>query len=95
MATHSMTIPTDMTNSADRTGGDRLIDTAELIDRMAHDLKASSDANLPHCYFVEQAKLRLAGLHGREHRANDAHKMVSKNTVNGSSSVFYAWAMPE
>lgn len=89
VALHSMPVPKQ------HSGEERHLDTVELIDRMAHDLKASSDADLPHCYFVEQAKLRLAGIHTRERAANDAVKMVSKNTVNGPSSVFYAWAMPE
>ncbi|THF53770.1 hypothetical protein [Allorhizobium terrae] len=89
VAMNSMPIPTQPNS------GERSLDTVELIDRMAHDLKASSDADLPHCYFVEQAKLRLAGVHTRERAANDTVKTVSKNIVNGPSSVFYAWAMPE
>ncbi|OLP44340.1 hypothetical protein [Rhizobium oryziradicis] len=89
VAMNSMPIPTQPD------GFERSLDTVELIDRMAHDLKASSDADLPHCYFVEQAKLRLAGVHTRERAANDAVRTVSKNIVNGPSSVFYAWAMPE
>ncbi|MDQ0454487.1 hypothetical protein [Rhizobium paknamense] len=90
MAQHSMSTP------ADRSPVERHLDTAELIDRLAHELKATSDADLPHCYFVEQARLRLAGQHRPERSAaNDAARQMPKTAVYASSSVFYAWAMPE
>ncbi|MGG7518592.1 hypothetical protein ACQ3G6_11955 [Allorhizobium undicola] len=89
MTTHSMSL-------ADPRHQDRALDTAELIDRLAHELKATSDADLPHCYFVEQAKLRLSGNHRPEKQAaNDAVHAAPRNMAHASSSVFYAWAMPE
>ncbi|MCM2291201.1 hypothetical protein NAC44_02510 [Allorhizobium sp. BGMRC 0089] len=80
---------------ATKTRPERSLDTNQLIDRIANDLKASSDADLPHCYFVEQARLRLAGQQGRLSAANDATHPLRKQGLKSSASVFYAWAMPE
>lgn len=76
--------------------GERSLGTAELIDRLAQELRASSDGDLPHSYFVEQAKLQLAGLDmSNADNANDAAVRIRKAAVNGPASVFHAWAMPE
>ena len=40
---------------------DRAIEAPELIDRLAEQLRQSSDVDLPHSYFVEQVQLGLAG----------------------------------
>lgn len=76
--------------------GERSLGTAELIDRLAEELRASSDVDLPHSYFVEQAKLQLAGLDlSNADNANETSGQVRKTAVNGPASVFHAWAMPE
>lgn len=71
-------------------------DRPELIDRLAEKLRATSDVDLPHAYFVEQVRLGLAG--------RDLADLAAANHVEGASrrpppqasgSVFRAWAMPE
>ena len=80
------------------TGPERAIESPELIDRLAHELRASSDASLPHSYFVEQVKLGLAGhtTHASG-GANDAapapvRKMAASDC---GASIFQSWALPE
>ncbi|MCM2477455.1 hypothetical protein HGO38_28825 [Rhizobium sp. CG5] len=90
VAYNSMPIPT---GSAP---GERSLGSAELIDRLAQELRASSDGDLPHSYFVEQAKLQLAGIDlSNADNTNDATAQIRKTAVNGPASVFHAWAMPE
>lgn len=75
---------------------ERAIESPELIDRLAEELRASSDVGLPHAYFVEQVKLRLAGKTTDHHRAaNDISEMARKTAVNESASVFKSWAIPD
>ncbi|MBW8318632.1 MAG: hypothetical protein K0M47_04465 [Rhizobium sp.] len=68
----------------------------ELIDRLAEKLRATSDVDLPHSYFVEQVRLGLAG--------RDLADLAAANHIEGASrqpppqvsgSVFRAWAMPD
>lgn len=76
--------------------GERSLGSAEFIDKLAEELRASSDVDLPHSYFVEQAKLQLAGLDvSNADNANDAAMQMRKTVVNGPASVFHAWAMPD
>ncbi len=37
------------------------IDTPELIDRLATEMRATGDRELPHSFYVEQVKRSLAG----------------------------------
>ncbi|MGV8938911.1 MAG: hypothetical protein ACOH2J_17465 [Allorhizobium sp.] len=75
---------------------DRVIESKELIDRLAEELRASSDVGLPHSYFVEQVKLGLAGTSTRDlHADNDSSDMGRKTAANESASVFMSWAMPD
>lgn len=68
----------------------------ELIERLAEELRLTSDVDLPHSYFVEQVKITLAGQAiTADEAANDAAALVRKGVVNGDSSVFQAWAMPD
>lgn len=68
----------------------------ELIDRLAEQLRASSDVHLPHVYFVEQVKLQLAGRdpNDRETLA-DLETSVRRSVARTPRSVFQAWAMPD
>ena len=82
------------------TGGgsasERAMESPELIDRLAEELRTSSDVDLPHSYFVEQVKLRLAGKTTDDHHvANDTAQMARQTAVNDSASVFKSWAIPD
>ncbi|MCM2398877.1 hypothetical protein NBH19_22610 [Rhizobium sp. S95] len=75
---------------------DRALEAPEFIDRLAEELRASSDIDLPHAYFVEQVKL---GLSGREltdvEAANDIEGYTRPPHARVAASVFNCWAMPE
>ncbi|QLF70990.1 hypothetical protein FE840_016345 [Peteryoungia desertarenae] len=74
----------------------RVIGTPELIDRLAEELRSSSDVDLPHSYFVEQVKLRLAGSTDPDRLAANAVESRSPAySRKVSASVFQAWAMPD
>ncbi|MHA7968467.1 hypothetical protein [Rhizobium sp. CAU 1783] len=75
---------------------ERVLNTPEFIDRLAEELRASSDVDLPHSYFVEQVRLGLA-----DHdltdlaAANDVEGLSRKFPPQANGTVFRAWAMPE
>jgi hypothetical protein len=74
----------------------RQMDLAELIDRLAEELRATSDVDLPHAYFVEQVRHTLAGRTiTSDQAANDAAALVRKRAVYNDGAVFQAWAMPD
>ncbi len=71
-------------------------ETERIIDRLAEELRASGGVDLPHSYFVEEVRLRLAG---RDLSALDTDQTM-KTLIRGwkpkaAPSVFNAWAMPE
>jgi hypothetical protein len=75
---------------------DRAIEVPELIDRLAERLRASSDVDLPHSYFVEQVQLGLGGKHLADHLiANDIEGVGRKPQKMAAQSVFHSWAMPD
>ena len=80
------------------TGPETAMESPELIDRMAEELRASSDASLPHSYFVEQVKLGLAGhtIHASG-AANDAGPAPARKMAASDcgASIFQSWARPE
>lgn len=72
------------------------LDTPELIDRMAAEMRASSGSDLPHAYFVEQVKLKLAGQKTRiDKPANDAVLKAKPGSPEHPSAIFHAWALGE
>lgn len=74
----------------------RAIDAPELIDRLAERLRASSDVDLPHSYFVEQVRLGLGGIDLADQMiANDIESAGRKQQKTAAQSVFHAWAMPD
>jgi hypothetical protein len=76
----------------------RSIETPELIDRLAVEMRATGDRDLPHSFYVEQVKRKLAGTRSRTDpvAANDETAEPPKAQVAAStSSVFQCWAMPE
>lgn len=89
-----MAVPSSVSVPRESATSDRSLNAADLIDRLAEELRASSDVDLPHSYFVEQVKLTLAGRDmSNADAANDAVVAVRKHAVHGGSAVFQAWAM--
>ena len=77
-------------------GTDKSLDTPEFIERLAEQLRATSDVDLPHAYFVEQVRLGLAGRDLTDlAAANDIEGASRPRTQQAGSSVYRAWAMPE
>jgi hypothetical protein len=75
---------------------DRAIDAPELIDRLAEKLRASSDVDLPHSYFVEQVRLGLAGADLTDHAAANAIETgAHRGKPAATQSVFNCWARPD
>lgn len=75
---------------------DRTIEAPELIDRLAEKLRASSDVDLPHSYFVEQVRLGLAGADLTDHAAANAIESGAHRRKRAATqSVFDAWARPD
>ena len=75
---------------------DRTIEAPELIDRLAEKLRASSDVDLPHSYFVEQVRLGLADKNLADRlAANDIESGGHRGRRQPARSVFHAWAMPD
>jgi hypothetical protein len=73
-----------------------VIDAPELIDRLAEQLRQSSDVDLPHSYFVEQVRLGLAGKDLSDRlAANDIETGSHRGKRQPARSVFHAWAMPD
>ncbi|MQB10550.1 hypothetical protein DXT96_11900 [Agrobacterium sp. ICMP 6402] len=70
------------------------IDTPELIDRLAAEMRATGDRELPHSFYVEQVKRTLAGQTTARRAANDEMPRT-KIPAASTSSVFQCWAMPE
>ena len=66
-------------------------DTQELIDRLATELRAKSDPDLPHTFYVEQVRRQLAGKPVETSAANAGPAPAEQD----GSSVFRSWAMPE
>ncbi|CVI54470.1 hypothetical protein CFBP4996_09590 [Agrobacterium leguminum] len=69
------------------------IDTPDLIDRLAAEMRATGDRELPHSFYVEQVKRTLAGKTAK--RADNDEMPRTKIPAAGTSSVFQCWAMPE
>jgi hypothetical protein len=72
-----------------------LIETPEMIDRMAAELRARSDTDLPHSFYVEQVRRQLAGeARTRSAAANDDGSIAARSG-QAHPSVFHAWALSE
>ncbi|WP_288427952.1 hypothetical protein [uncultured Agrobacterium sp.] len=65
--------------------------TNELIDRLATEMRATGDRELPLSFYVEQVKRKLA----TEAAANDDKADTGSHPAAATSSVFHCWAMPE
>ncbi len=67
----------------------RVLNTPEFIDRLAQELRAQGDVDLPHSYYVEQVKLRLSG----QKTENTPAERVQ--APYETSDCFRAWAIGE
>ena len=88
-------ITSNSMHSASPKGQPHSIESPELIDRLATELRSSGDRDLPHAFYVEQVKRTLAGETSPEGlvAANDDGNNRASSLC--SSSVFQCWAMPE
>ncbi|KXG85885.1 hypothetical protein [Agrobacterium bohemicum] len=86
-----MTTPNSMPISTIGRDQSRAITTSELIDRLAAEMRATGDRELPHSFYVEQVKRKLAN----DAAANDDKAVSSRVPAAATSSVFHCWAHPE
>jgi hypothetical protein len=67
---------------------------AELIERLATEMRVKSGGELPHSFCVAQVKRQLGSKSIASSAAGKPVLPVDKNGLAGRS-VFHAWAMPE
>ncbi|NTE86969.1 hypothetical protein [Agrobacterium rubi] len=65
--------------------------TPELINRLASEMRAVGDRELPLSFYAEQVKRKLAN----EAAANDDRVKLTRTPAAATSSVFHCWALPE
>lgn len=78
---------------AEKTTASRPIDTSEMIDRLANELRVKSGGELPHAFCVEQVKKQLAGKATETAAAND--EQAHQKLQDQKTSVFHSWAISE
>ncbi|MBW6423031.1 hypothetical protein KX729_16355 [Rhizobium sp. XQZ8] len=69
----------------------RLLNSPELIERLATEMRARSGGELPHSFCVEQVKRQLAGKSVETGAANAPQMPLRPE----QRSVFHAWAFSE
>ena len=75
---------------------DRALEAPALIDRLAEQMRQSSDVDLPHSYFVEQVRLGLAGKDLADRlAANDIETGAHRGKRQPARSVFHGLALPD
>ncbi|WP_046632949.1 hypothetical protein [Neorhizobium galegae] len=87
MAPNSMPMP-DASEDKDA----RSLDTAEMIDRLATEMRARTGGELPHSFYVDQVRRQLTGRSVALSAANDEAARVKGQE---QASVFHAWALSE
>ncbi|MDS7597665.1 hypothetical protein [Agrobacterium tumefaciens] len=88
ITSNSMPIPSSQKEDKNSIG------TPELIDRLAAEMRASGDRDLPLSFYVEQVKRTLARERVANKVAND-DPSLTKAPAASTSSVFQCWAMPD
>jgi hypothetical protein len=73
---------------------ERVIQSEELIKRMAEDLRAKSGSDLPLSCFVEQVKMQLSS-RPLSANGNVVPSLAANKSTADASALFKAWAMPE
>ncbi|MCC2610689.1 hypothetical protein [Neorhizobium petrolearium] len=85
---NSMPIP-DMSIARDMS---RPLDTPEMIDRLATEMRVKSGGELPQSFCIEQVKRQLSGKFPKASAANDEPAQMKPAE---QPSVFHAWALSE
>lgn len=81
-----------MPRSAVTPDQERSTATPELIDRLAAEMRATGDRELPHSFYVAQVKRRLANEAAAK---SDRVKIGRRMPPAATSSVFQYWAHSE
>lgn len=89
VASGSVAVPPHATQQTEKA---RLLASPELIDRLAADLRARSDTDLPHGFYVEQVRRQLT-MQANEN--TPAKGEAEPRTGSAHPSVFHAWALSE
>ncbi len=91
-ASNSMPVPQQALSerSSERA---RLLDTPELIEHLAEELRSRSDPDLPMEYYREQVRRQLAGRTGLRDASAREQLFGRRNIPLQSASVFHAWAL--
>ncbi len=90
IASNSMPVPQETASERGSERG-RLLDTPEMIEHLAEELRSRGDPCLPREYYIEHVKRQLAGRSGIPGVARD--QAASKIMPLQSASVFQAWAL--
>ncbi len=94
IASNGMPVPhKPMSNGGSDRG--RFMDSPELVERLARELRLRSDPDLPHDFYVQQVRRQLAGRSGLSGAAAREQVLGTGRMPLQSASVFRAWAMPE
>lgn len=86
IASDSMPVPRNIPSDTAR-----LLDNPEMIDRLAAELRARSDPDFPHSFYVEQVRRHLAG---RKSTLAGLDLGAGKRRPK-PASVFHSWAIPD
>ncbi|MCJ9671184.1 hypothetical protein MOV61_13560 [Neorhizobium sp. BETTINA12A] len=87
MAPNSMPMP-----EASKDRDSRSLDTAEMIDRLATEMRARTGGELPHSFYVDQVRRQLAG---KSVAMSAANTETAREKGKEEASVFHAWAFSE
>jgi len=90
IASNSMPVPQKTSPERGSERG-RLLDTPDMIEHLADELRSRGDPCLPREYYIEHVKRQLAGRSGIPGVARD--QAGPKNMPLQSASVFQAWAL--
>jgi hypothetical protein len=90
-----MSAPKSVSGLAEEQDQHRSLDTSEMIDRLATEMRARSAGELPHAFYVEQVMRQLAGKGVQTSAANDEPAQDPAQDKDQQISVFHAWALSE
>ncbi|MBB6178467.1 hypothetical protein [Pseudorhizobium flavum] len=92
IASNSMPVPqrTPTERTSERA---RLLDTPDMIEHLADELRSRSDPCLPKEYYLEQVRRQLAGRTGLTNAAAREQIFGRRHMPLQSASVFHAWAL--
>lgn len=73
-------------------GEEQALGTAELIDRIAENIRIASGTSLPREYYLQQARQQLAGQQPAGQQSGKSLPGATKDQDHRSSACFDAWA---